>query len=204
MFFSYRSIEMKRLFILITYILTVSISQTQALNIYSGTLTVQENDSYGSTLVYNSAAVDMTGGDILSLDMLNSSTADISGGSITQGLYAWNNSTVNMTDGTIGWNLDASDSSTVNLYGGEITDWLYATDDTVVNIYGYGFSYDPDAGGWNGGQLTGFWLDDTPFTIDMLDNIAVDSTYYDHVNLVPEPGSLIMICGGCLFLRKRK
>jgi len=194
-----------RLLILITYIFTISISQTQAGNIYSGTLTVQESDSYSNTLVYNSATVDMTGGDILSLDLLNSSTADISGGSITQGLYAWNNSTVNMTDGTIGWNLDASDSSTVNLYGGEITDWLYATDDSVVNIYGYGFSYESEAGDWNGGQLTGYWLDDTPFTIDLLDNIVVDSTYYDHVNLVPEPGSLILIGAGCLFLRgKRK
>jgi len=193
-----------KLFILITYILTISVSQTQALSIYSGTLSVQENDSYSNTLVYNSATVDMTGGDILSLDLLNSSTADISGGSITQGLYVWNNSTVNMTDGTIGWNLDASDSSTINLYGGEITDWLYATDDSVVNIYGYGFNYDSDAGGWNGGQLTGFWLDDTPFTIDLLDNIEVDSTYYDHVNLVPEPCSLILIGFGGLLLRRRK
>ena len=107
-----------KIFILITCILTVSISQTQATDVFSGTLSVQENDSYSNTIVYNSATVDMTGGDILSLDMINSSKADISGGSITQGLYAWNNSTVNMTDGIVGWNLDASDSSTVNLYGG--------------------------------------------------------------------------------------
>lgn len=195
---------MKRIIILITYILTVSISQTQATNIYSGTFTVEENDSYNNTLVYNSATVDMTGGDILSLDLLNSSTADISDGSITQGLLAWNDSTVNITGGTVGWGIDASDSSTVNLYGGVISDWLYATDDSVVNIYGYGFSYDSEAGGWNGGQLSGYWLDDTPFTIDLLDNIAVDSTYYDHVNLVPEPCSLILIgVGGVLVRRKR-
>ena len=105
---------MKKILLLIL----ICIGQTQATNIYSGTLSVHEGDSYGNTLVYNTASVDMTGGVIQSLDMLNSSTADISGGTITEGLYAWNSSTVNMNGGTVGWNLDASDSSVVNLYGG--------------------------------------------------------------------------------------
>ena len=88
-----------------------------------------------------------------------------------------------MTGGTVGWNLDASDSSTVNLYGGVITDWLYATDDSVVNIFGYDFAYNPAAGSWNGGQLTGRWAYGGVFSIDFVVNIDLGSTYDDHVVL---------------------
>jgi hypothetical protein len=172
---------------------------------FSGTLNVQLGDNYDHTYIWNDAELDMSGGTLQSLDMLNSSTALLSGGNITEGVSVWNDSTMDITGGEIGWYLDASDLSTVNLHGGEITDWLYATDSSMVNIYGYGFNYDGDAGDWNGGLLTGFWFDDTPFSIDILDNIEVDSTYYDHVNLVPEPCTLsLLILGGLGLLRKRR
>lgn len=194
---------MRKTICLITICILVATTQADT-DWYSGTNNVQEGDSYDNTYVWNDATVDMTGGTLLSLDLLNSSAAYISGGDITQGLYAWNDSTVDISGGTVGWNLNASDNSTVNLHGGTITDWLYATDNSLVNIHGYGFSYDPDGGDWNGGQLTGFWVDDSALTIDFLDNIDVDSTYYDHVNLVPEPTTLLVLGLGALLMRKRK
>ena len=109
-----------------------------------------------------------------------------------------------MSGGNIGWYLEAADSSTIDISGGMITDWLYATDRSVVNIYGYGFDYDPYGGRWNGGELTGFWMDDSPFTIELLDNVAVDSTYYDHINLVPEPATLSLLLLGGLAGRRRR
>ena len=192
-------------FYLVAVLIVVIISNSAqgVINFYSDA-TIHNGDSFDNVYVWNNAVVDINGGQIDSLDMFNFSEVNLDAGDIAEGIYVWNESTLNMYGGNIGLSLEAADSGIVNLHGGQINDYLYATDSSVVNIYGYNFNYDPDAGGRNGGQLTGFWLDDTSFTIDILDNIAVDSTYYDHVNLVPEPGSLIMICGGCLFLRKRK
>jgi hypothetical protein len=60
------------------------------------------------------------------------------------------------------------------------------------------------AGSRNGGQLISFWTDDTPFSIDFLDNIDVGSTYYDHVHLVPEPVTLLLLGLGAVMLRRKR
>lgn len=171
--------------------------------------TIQTGDLLGNVYVWNDAVVDMTGGQIQSLDIMNFGTVNFGTGGVLEGVSAWNDSTLNMAGGAISWNLDASDSSTINLTGGEVTDWLYATDDSIVNIFGYGFDFVPDAGDWNGGQLTGFWEDTTAFSIDLLDNIAIDSTYYDHIVLtevepIPEPMTLLTLALGFGFVRRRR
>ncbi len=95
--------------------------------------------------------------------------------------------------------LGAIDSGTVNIYGGLITESLGAWNDAVVNIYGYDFNYDPMGGSRDGGQLTGFWLDSTAFIIDLY---GTDT--YSHINLIPEPCSLLLLALGCLFLKRKK
>ena len=155
--------------------------------------TIQDGNFLDNVYTWNNAVVDMTGGQIDSLDTFNFSVVNLDGGNVIEGVYVWNESTLNMSGGSIGWSLEVTDSGTASLYGGLITDYLYATDSSVIDIYGYGFDYDPNAGNWNGGQLTGFWLDDTVLSIDFLDNIDVDSTYYDHVNLIPEPATLLLL-----------
>ncbi|MHC4083973.1 MAG: PEP-CTERM sorting domain-containing protein [Planctomycetota bacterium] len=165
--------------------------------------TIQNGDSFDNVYTWNNVTVDMIGGQIDSLDTFNFSVINLEGGNIVEGVYVWNDSTLNMYGGSIGWSLEVSDSGTINLLGGLITDYLYATDSSVVNIYGYGFEYNPDAGIRNGGQLTGYWLSGTPFAIDFLDNIEISSTYYDHVNLIPEPATLFLLALGACLLRKR-
>ncbi len=113
--------------------------------------------------------------------------------------------TVNMFGGNVD-SIEAWNQSTVNLYGGMISEYLeaYGTEDLVISIFGYGFNYDPLAGGYRGGQLTGFWLDDTPFSIDL---------YYDdtpggpiintwsHIILIPEPATLLLLGLGAIDIR---
>jgi hypothetical protein len=170
-------------------------------------------DSIGA---YNASMVNITGGTVYTLDALELSIANISKGSVGiahAGDHAVVNfsgdasavrlgagsdfGTVNMSSGFTQY-IGAGDSGTINLYGGVIAENLGAVDSAIVNIYGYG-NYDPTAGNFDGGQLTGFWLDDTPFTIDLY---GVET--YSHINLVPEPCSLILLAfGGLVMMRKR-
>ncbi len=165
---------------------------------------------------YDSSIINMTGGEIRTLDAFNSSTANISGGDV-RSVFTWDHATTNLYDGGAVFSLGAGISGTINmmggtteylhaggsctfnLYGGAVTDSLNAWDFATVNIYGYGFDYDPSAGNYNGGQLTGLWFDDTTFTIDLYDPVT-----YDHINLVPEPSSLILFALGALLLRRKK
>jgi len=165
---------------------------------------------------YDSSIINMTGGEILTLETFNTSTANISGGSI-YGVSAWDyttvnfsvtgnvttlgarvSGTINMMGGTAEY-LGAIDSGTLNIYGGLITESLGARHDAVVNIYGYDFNYDPMGGPLDGGQLTGFWLDSTAFIIDLY-----GTETYSHINLIPEPSSLMLFALGALLVRRKK
>ena len=119
----------------------------------------------------------------------------------------FDHATVDMFGGNVGL-IEAWNYSTVNLYGGIISDYLlaYGDDSLTVNIYGYGFEYDPLAGDYRGGQLTGFWLDDTPFSIDLYyddtpGGAIIDT--YPHIVLIPEPTTILLLTLGGLILKKR-
>ncbi len=166
--------------------------------------------------LYDSSIINITDGEIRTLETFNTSTANISGVSI-YGVSAWDYTTVNLSvtgnvtslyarvSGTINMMggiaeyLGAIDSSTINIYGGLITESLGAWNDAVANIYGYDFNYDPMGGSRDGGQLTGFWLDSSAFVIDLY-----GTETYSHINLIPEPCSLLLLALGYLFLRRKK
>jgi len=165
---------------------------------------------------YDTSIINITGGEIQTLETFNTSTANISGVSI-YGVSAWDyttvnlsvtgnvttlgarvSGTINMMGGTVEY-LGAIDSGTINIYGGIITESLGAWNDAVVNIYGYDFNYDPMGGSRDGGQLTGYWMDGSAFIIDLY---GTDT--YSHINLIPEPCSLLLLTIGCLLLKRKK
>jgi hypothetical protein len=178
---------------------------------------IQDGDVYDYVSVYNNAKVDMSGGTVSEiLTAYSSSTINISGG-ILNILDSWDSSILtlvgnpqinelgvsfsgraNIFGGTINF-LKVGSSNPVNLYDGIISDYLLAT--STVNIYGYDFQYNPLAGDYRGGQLTGFWMDDTPFSIDLYyddtpGGVPVDT--YAHIVLIPEPATLLLLGLGVL------
>lgn len=165
---------------------------------------------------FDSSTVNMTGGEILTLDAYKTSTANVSGGYVHY-VHAWAHSLVNFSGDATGATIGASDSGTLNMiggttqrlgasysgtlniYGGMISEFLGASRLATVNIYGYDFNYDLTGGALDGGQLTGFWLEGTAFTIDLY-----GTETYSHINFIPEPTSLVLLILGALLLKRKR
>jgi hypothetical protein len=165
---------------------------------------------------YDASTLNVTGGYVSTLEAHEFSTANVSGGYV-YGVFASDNAilnfsgdasavrlgvggdlgTINMTGGTTHY-LGGGDSSTTNLYGGIISENLGAVDSAVVNVYGYGFEFDPNGGSRDGGQLTGFWLDDSAFIIDLY-----GAETYSHINLIPVVDVEVDIRPAAVNLRSR-
>jgi hypothetical protein len=101
-----------------------------------------------------------------------------------------------MTGGTTEY-VAAGYSGTMNLYGGLVTDSLNAWDSATVNIFGYDLVKTNSGGTYGYGQVYGYWLDDTPFTIELS-----TAETYSHINLIPEPSSLLLLALGSLISRE--
>jgi len=176
--------------------------------------------------------VDMSGGSVDYISTFDSSTLNMIGGRAEMGAFdtstinifsgnlsgavAWDNAEVNlfdcdysldlsvggsgianMTGGTVEY-LSAGGSGIINLFAGLVTDSLNAWDSAAVNVYGYDLSKTITGGVYGYGQMSGFWLDDTAFTIDFS-----TAETYSHINLVPEPGTLILMGLGMMIMKRR-
>ena len=144
---------------------------------YDGsTLNVLGGHGQFEALDYSS--INISGGTHSGGQALGSAVVNFSENAYSSALGASAFGTVNMTGGTVE-HVGANDSGTINLYGGVVSDYLGASGLAVVNVYGYGFEYDPGGGGLDGGQVRGYWPDDTPFSIDLY-----GAETYSHVNLI--------------------
>jgi len=165
---------------------------------------------------YDYSILNVIDGDISTLNAFEFSTANVSGGEVagldacgnsTVNLYdaatlfaprVWNSATLNMTGGTV-HHIGSINSGTINLYGGIVSDRLVAINYSVVNVFGYDLVKTPSGGSYGYGQVYGFWLDGTAFTIDLN-----GAETYSHINLIPEPCSLILVALGGLFLKGKR
>jgi hypothetical protein len=206
-------------------ILLLPLSEVLAITNFFDDAVIQDGDVYDYVHVYNDATVDMIGGVVTSLTGWDSSTINVSAGILgglgsvefstlnlsgdmeADTLGVSDSGTLNMFGGNVGL-IEAWNHSTVNLHGGTISNYLlaYGTEDLVISIFGYGFEYDPLAGDYRGGQLTGFWLDDTPFSIDLYYDDTPGGPVIDtwsHITLIPEPATILLFGLGIVLLRKR-
>ena len=89
----------------------------------------------------------------------------------------------------------------------EVIDHLMAFNMQRVYIYGMDFVYNPTAGKYDGGQLTGLWESGTPFSLDLRDtwDAAHTDTYSNLVLVeVPEPATMMLLAIGGVVRLKRK
>ena len=185
---------------IIAAVMLLIVSQVQAIDVdFYSDATIEDGDVYSIVRVYDTqpdtTTLDMYGGSIGELRTYDSSIVNIYGGELWWAINSYKSSTINIYAGRVSLEfIGVRDTSTVNIYGGNLSSGNapYFSDSSTVNIYGYGFDYD----GWT---LTGFLQDGSPFIFTELTDLN-----YPHINLIPEPSSILLFALGTVFLRKRK
>lgn len=126
--------------------------------------------------------------------------ANISGGNISSTtLKTYSDSIIEINGGVLDFN-SVNIMGELNIYRGLLNIKDSWGTFGVVNIYGYGFNYVPIGDPfWGGGTLTGYLLDNNPFTID-----GLSQDEFENFNLIPEPATLLLFGLGGLLLRKRR
>ena len=163
----------------------------------------------------NFSTFNMTDGKISTLIALDNSISNLSGGSVytigAMGTSVINLSgtidifvvdvidsgSINITGGLVD-GLVASNYGIINLYGGIVTDYLGAIEFSKVNVFGYNLVKTSTGGHYGYGQVYGFYNDGSSFSIDLS-----GSETYSHIDLIPEPGTLLLLLIGVGFLRNR-
>jgi len=191
-----RIIMKTKIITMVAMLMLLLASQVQAIDVdFYSDATIGSGDVYDWVYVYDTppdyTIVDMYDGSVFVFVTYDSSTVNIYGGELEWGIVAYELSTVNIYDGTILIdNPLFGDSSTVNIYGGDIRLGAPSFDEfATLNIYGYDFNY-------NGFTLTGFLSDDSPFEF-----IEIYPSDYAHINLIPEPATILLFGLGALILK---
>ena len=179
-------------------VMLLIVSQVQAIDVdFYHDATIEDGDVYTNVFVYDTppdtTTLDMYGASVAGFGTYNSSIVNIYGGEVWWGLATYNLSTVNIYGGSVKCEgLIVDNTSTLNIYGGNFSSGNAPvfSESSTVNIYGYGFDYD----GWT---LTGFLQDDSPFIFTELTDLN-----YAHINLIPEPATVLLFGLAGLLLRR--
>jgi len=145
----------------------------------SGHHEIYDGDVYGEIWMYNDCTLDIFGGDIGRLATFDMTLTNWHGGSMIE---LWMN-----------------DNSIANIYGG-LLNRFDPGENAALNLFAYDVQYHPTGGYWNGGWIEGkYCSDDTYFDFDIPGQYAIS-----HINIVPEPTTLMLFGLGGLFLRKKR
>jgi len=145
----------------------------------SGRHVILDGDNYFEIWMYNDATAAMLGGEVGKLE-------------------AFDTTYFNMLDGEMS-RLYVHDDSIANIFGGELYT-LAATHNSLLYIYAYDVTYDQIGGGYGHGWLEGkYYSDDSTFGFSLLFQDT-----YSHINIVPEPATLVLISLGGFLLRKKR
>ncbi len=144
----------------------------------SGYNTFDDDDPYYAEVwVINDAHLDVLGGSMGKLELTDFATANLYDGQILSGLYI-------------------QDTTTVSIHGAAF-DIFAAGEDSQAYLYAYDVTYHPTGGLGDEGWIEGtYYSNDTPFTFSFYTEAS-----YSHINIVPEPCTLVLVVLGGLISR---
>jgi hypothetical protein len=117
---------------------------------------------------------------------------EINDGDLYGEIWMHNDCTLDILGGDI-------EACIVNIYGGNLEDDLAATDNSIINLYAYDVEITQSGGWWDDGQVTGkYYSNDEPFNFDLW-----GQNTYQHINIVPEPMTLLFLASGFMGIRRR-
>jgi len=132
-------------------------------------------------------------GGVWDITVSSTSILNIYGGEINR-IKTWWSGTINMTGGDV-LETTLNNYSLLNLSGGQVGQLTITSVESWAILDGHGFSeYTP------GNPITGYWHDDTAFSIDLIDD---GISTYGQIIFIPEPVSVLLLGIGGLVLRKR-
>jgi hypothetical protein len=172
-------------------------SVTDQMNIYTASTLNMSGGLVGGLAASEESTVNISGGSISMLSLYNNATATLSQNASIYTVGVGYSSIFNMNGGTITY-LGAGENSTLNLWGGVILGSLGATSlSATINVFGYNLAKTASGGTLGDGQVSGFWQNGTPFTINLH-----NSDTYACINLIPEPTTFLLLGIGAFLLRK--
>ncbi len=126
----------------------------------------------------------------------DSSTLNVSGGTLSSGLHAMNASILSVSDCDFG-SLQASGTSTIDVFSGSSFDTLVVSGPSTITFHGYDFRVlgglrleDGEVSGIHrGGTLIGKWPDGTPWAV----SVGGPSHTFATIRVIPEPTTLILL-----------
>jgi hypothetical protein len=164
----------------------------EAVYTYNSSILNVTGGSMGYLVSLESSTANMSNGDVYTIGAWDNATVNFSGNANAANFYACNYGTLNMIGGVV-QRIGATDSGVINIYGGYISDCLGVSSTSIANVYGHDLIKMPFGGSYGYGQVSGFWNNNKPFTIDLS---GPDT--YSRINLVPEPSTLFLLGIGCL------